>query len=56
MFGAFGSVWCKMVLGEVGLSLPWIFKLNLKEILPYEILEFKFNSSETGHFSIMKKL
>ena len=22
MFGAFGSVWCKMALGEVGLSLP----------------------------------
>ena len=22
MFGAFGSVWCKMALGEVGVSLP----------------------------------
>ena len=22
MFDAFGSVWCKMALGEVGLSLP----------------------------------
>ena len=23
MFGPFGSVWCKMILGEVGVSLPW---------------------------------
>ena len=23
MFGAFGSVWCKMALGEVEVSLPW---------------------------------
>ena len=23
MFGGFGSVWCKMPLGEVGVSLPW---------------------------------
>ena len=23
MFGAFGSVWCKMALGEVGVSLLW---------------------------------
>ena len=23
MFGPFGSLWCKMALGEVGLSLPW---------------------------------
>ena len=22
MFGLFGSVWCKMALGEVGVSLP----------------------------------
>ena len=22
MFGVFGSVWCKMALGEVGMSLP----------------------------------
>ena len=22
MFGVFGSVWCKMALGEVGVSLP----------------------------------
>ena len=23
MFGPFGSVWCKMILGKVGVSLPW---------------------------------
>ena len=23
MFGAFGSVWCKMALGELGVSLSW---------------------------------